>query len=108
MGHCGQVIKSRLMGFRGKPDRCTDKAVCMHDDDEKTLSEWYKYSTEYMRRCLVHSSAWNMDAYYRVQSYHTIVEVGGCLTFRVSGLESLLAFGPFDWATNVQCHLYIH
>lgn len=74
MRHCGQVIKSRLMGLRGKPDRCTDKAVCMHDDNEnlalsdKTLSEWYKYSTEYMRRCLVHSSAWNVDAYYRVQS----------------------------------------
>lgn len=59
-----------------------------------------------MRRSLVHSNAWNVDAYYRVYAgvlrtvHHTIAEVGGCLTFRVSGLESLLAFGPFDWATK--------
>lgn len=39
-----------------------------------------------------------MLVYRRVR--HTIVEGGGCLTFRVSGLESLLAFGPFDWATK--------
>lgn len=38
---------------------------------------------------------------YRYRRVHdTIAEVGGCLTFRVSGLESLLAFGPFDWATK--------
>lgn len=43
--------------------------------------------------CILQSICW-------CTVHHTIAEVGGCLTFRVSGLESLLAFGPFDWATK--------
>lgn len=61
-----------------------------------------------MRHCLVHCKAWNADAYYRANAVESLnrsvhpeyVEVGGCLMFRVSGLDSLLAFGPFDWATK--------
>lgn len=29
-----------------------------------------------------------------------VLEASGCLTLRVSGLEYLLALGPFDWTTK--------